>query len=147
MAVGRCKTEVSSKLLPLDRAIAEELRRWKQITPYPKEDDWMWASPFTRGIRPYWPESLLKRHFRPAVNRAGITKRIGFHSFRHSLSTLLKGNGEDVKTVQELLRHANSRITLDTYTQALSSAKREAQGKVVRAILANKPSSEPSRNC
>jgi hypothetical protein len=27
--------------------------------------------------------------------------------------SLLKANGEDVKTVQELLRHANSRITLD----------------------------------
>ena len=25
--------------------------------------------------------------------------------------------GEDVKTVQELLRHANSKITLDVYTQ------------------------------
>jgi hypothetical protein len=32
-----------------------------------------------------------------------------------------------VKVVQESLRHANSRITLDTYTQALTPAKREAQ--------------------
>ena len=38
--------------------------------------------------------------------------------------TLLKANGEDVKTVQELLRHANSRITLDVYTQAVNSHKR-----------------------
>lgn len=41
-----------------------------------------------------------------------------------------QGQREDVKTVQELLRHANSKITLDPYTQALSPAKRQAQSKV-----------------
>ncbi len=44
-------------------------------------------------------------------------------------------NGEDVKTVQELLRHANSRITLDVYTQAVNSNKRAAQSKVVRMMV------------
>jgi hypothetical protein len=40
-----------------------------------------------------------------------------------------------VKTAQELLRHANSRITLDLYTQAVSSQKREANDKVVEMLL------------
>ena len=34
------------------------------------------------------------------------------------------------KTVQELLRHANRRITLDVYTQAVSSHKQASQSKV-----------------
>ena len=50
---------------------------------------------------------------------------------------LLKANGEDVKTVQELLRHANSRITLDVYTQAVNSTERAAQSKVVRMMVSN----------
>jgi len=37
--------------------------------------------------------------------------------------------------VQESLRHANSRITMDTYIQAVTTAKREAQTKVVKMIL------------
>ncbi len=37
-------------------------------------------------------------------------KHISWHTFRRTFSTLLKANGEDIKTVQELLRHANSRI-------------------------------------
>jgi hypothetical protein len=41
---------------------------------------------------------------------------------------------EDVKTTQELMRHANSRITLDLYAQAVTSAKRSAQTKVVELI-------------
>jgi hypothetical protein len=38
-------------------------------------------------------------------------------------------------SVQELLRHANSRITLDVYTQAVNSTKRAAQSKVVRMMV------------
>jgi len=53
----------------------------------------------------------------PAAKRAKITKRIGRHTFRHTYSTLLRANGEDVKVVQELLQHANSTTTMDTYTQ------------------------------
>ena len=68
--------------------------------------------------------------------RAGIVKHIGWHTFRHSFATLLKANGEDVKVVQESLRHANSRITLDLYTQGLMPTKRQAQGRVVKSLLA-----------
>jgi len=67
----------------------------------------------------------------------GIHKQIGWHTFRHSFGTLLKANGEDVKTVQELLRQANSRITLGVYTQAVNSNKRAAQSKVVRMIVSD----------
>jgi hypothetical protein len=34
--------------------------------------------------------------------------------------------------MQELLRHASSRVTMDTYTQAVTAQKREAQSGVVR---------------
>jgi len=59
--------------------------------------------------------------------------------FRHTFSSILKANGEDVKVVQELFRHNTSRMTLDTYTQALSPDKRAAQGKVV-SMIGPKPS-------
>jgi site-specific recombinase XerD len=39
------------------------------------------------------------------VERAKILKHVGWHSFRRTFSTLLNANGEDIKTVQELLRH------------------------------------------
>jgi integrase len=77
----------------------------------------------------------LRNHIRPAVIRAGITKVVGFHTFRHTLATLLKANGEEVKTVQEILRHANSRITMDIYAQAMTPVKRQAQQKVLEMIM------------
>ena len=50
----------------------------------------------------------------------------------------MKANGEDIKTIQELLRHANYKVTADIYTQAMTKAKREAQTRVVRMILPEK---------
>ena len=88
-----------------------------------------------KGKQPYWPDNLMKRYIRLVARKAGITKNIGWHTFRHSFGTLLKANGKDVKTVQELLRHVNSRITLDVYTQAVNSHRRAAQSKVVRMMV------------
>jgi|SRR5580692_4457044 integrase len=54
---------------------------------------------------------------------------------RHTFSTLLIANGENVKVVQELMRHASSRCTLEVYSQARIPAKRQAQQRVVQMIL------------
>ena len=54
--------------------------------------------------------------------------------FRRTYTTLLHANGEDVKVVQELLRHGSSQITMDVYAQAVTPAKRKAQGKVVAML-------------
>jgi len=42
-----------------------------------------------------------------------------------------------ISRIKEFLRHANSRITLDVYTQAVNSNKQAAQNKVVRMIVSN----------
>ena len=79
----------------------------------------------------------MRCYIKLVAHANGIHKNIGWHTFCHSFGTLLKANGEDVKTVQELLRHANSRITLDVYTQAVNSNKRAAQSKAVRMMVPN----------
>jgi integrase len=135
--VGNCKTEASAKPVPLDNYMAEDLLQWRRTSPYPMPHDWVFTSPTMKGKQPYWPDNLMKRYIRPVAQKAGIHKRVGWHTFRHSFGTLLKANGEDIKTVQELLRHANSRITLEVYTQAVTSNKRAAQSKVVKMMVPN----------
>ena len=47
----------------------------------------------------------------------------------------LIANGENVKVVQELMRHASTRFTIEIYTQARIEAKRHAQQRLVQAIV------------
>jgi integrase len=133
--IGHCKTETSRKPLPLDERVAADLWLWKESTRYGEADDWIFASPRTQGKYPFWPDAVLQKVIRPAALKAGIHKRLGWHTFRHTFSTLLIANGENVKVVQELMRHASSRCTLEVYSQARIMAKRQAQQRVVQMIL------------
>ena len=146
--VGDCKTEASRKPVPLDDRVAADLWLWKETSRYRQPDDWIFASPRSQGKHPFWPDALLQKNIRPAALRAGINKKIGWHTFRHTFSTLLIGNGENVKVVQELMRHASSRCTLEVYSQARLIAKRQAQQRVVQMIIPKEADApEPVLTC
>jgi site-specific recombinase XerD len=81
----------------------------------------------------------LKRLYVRPLLRAGVNKVIGWHSFRHSLATNLRSLGVDVKVAQELLRHSNSRTTLDIYTQAVSADKRQASQRHIELLTGSVP--------
>jgi integrase len=132
--LGDMKTETSEKPVPMAVSLATEMREWRSLTAYSGSEDWIFASPKMKGSQPYWPETLMRCFVKPALKRLGINKRVGWHTFRRTLATLLRSAAEDVKTTQELMRHANSRMTLDVYAQALTPAKRTAHQKVVEMI-------------
>ena len=133
--IGTCKTEASRKPVPLDERVAADLWLWKESSKYQDPSDWIFASPRVGGKQPFWPDIVLQKVIRPAALRAGIRKRIGWHTFRHTYSTLLIANGENVKVVQELMRHASTRFTMEIYTQARIEAKRQAQQRLVQTIF------------
>ena len=142
--VGRCKTEASQKRIPLDEYTARDLLAWYQETPYRDPDDYAFASNSARagkkrGKQPVWLSTVMRYHIQPVVKRLGINKRVSWHTFRRTYTSLLHANGEDVKVVQELLRHASARITMDVYAQAITATKRAAQHKVVEMVRSAKP--------
>lgn len=149
---GDTKTEASRKPVPLHPSVVKCLGLWRKESPFPGEIDFLFPSTRLKGKKPLSPDTLLKKIIRPAVKRVGIEgKAIGWHSFRHSLATNLRSAGVDLKTAQELLRHANSRITLDVYTRAISATKREANNRVMEMVFEagrkqlSAPSSAPSK--
>ncbi len=137
--VGRCKTEASQKPVPLDAYTAQDLRAWYRETSYREPGDWVFASNSNRAGKkrckqPLWLSSIMRYHIQPVVKRLGINKQVAWHTFRRTYSTLLHANGEDVKVVQELLRHGSVKVTMDVYAQAQMPAKRKAQQKVVEMM-------------
>ena len=134
---GSVKTEASGKPVPLHPSVSDALLKWRKESLYSNDNDFLFPSLRLNGSAPLMPDMVLKKIIRPALDRAGIQgKVIGWHTFRHSLATNLRSMGVDVKVAQELLRHANSRTTMDLYTQAVSVEKRSASGRQVDFLLA-----------
>jgi integrase len=141
---GDTKTEASRKPVPLHPVVVEELRDWRQASLYRSEDDYLFPSIAKNGSQPIQPDMILKRHIRPALERIGVKKKIGWHSFRHGLATMLRQKGVDIKTAQELLRHANCRIPTDIYQQAVSEEKQAAASVAFDGLFETGDSEHPS---
>jgi len=134
-AINGCKTEASRKPVPMDEYISQVLIAWRQESAYTAPGDWVWASPKMHGKQPFWLSTIMRYYIQPAARRSGIRKKIGWHTFRHPFSTLVKSLGVDAKVVQELLRHASLKTTMDGYTQALDEPKRQAQAQLADLIM------------
>jgi len=134
-AIGNCKTEASRKPVVMNEYIAQALIAWRQESTYTAPDDWVWASTQMAGKQPVWLSTIMRYYIQPAAQRAGITKKVGWHTFRHTFATLIKSLGVDAKVVQELLRHASFGMTMDGYTQALEPPKRQAQEQLADLIM------------
>ncbi|NJM72249.1 MAG: integron integrase [Scytonema sp. RU_4_4] len=108
---------------------------------YPRAKyDWIWQFVFPSGSiskdprsgevrRHHLHESSLQKALKQAVRQAGIQKKVGCHTFRHSFATHLLQNGYDIRTVQELLGHKDVKTTM-IYTHILNRG-----GKAVRSPL------------
>ena len=135
------KTRASGEAIPIPEALSQAFIEWRNQTAYRADNDWVFASPETSGRSPFWFDSALKRQLRPAARRAGITKGIGWHTFRRSLATVLTAKKESIKIVQELMRHADPRITMALYAQGEEEGKRAAQKHVSGLFLVDEKAS------
>ena len=134
--IGACKTESSRRPLPLPKQAVEALRAWRERSSYTNPDAWVFASDAMFGRQPRFAGSMWLKNVVPAIVRAGITKpKLGWHTLRRSYASLLLSTGADLRTSMELMRHATSAMTLETYSQSTGGAKREASDKAARLIL------------
>jgi integron integrase len=96
--------------------------------PY-AEADWRWQFLFPsvvmredergHGVRWHADPGVLDKFIRAATLRAGVSKRVTCHTFRHSFATHLLEAGYDIRQVQTLLGHADVKTTM-IYTHVMN---------------------------
>ena len=103
--IGKTKTDASCRPVPLHPLVLNALLEWRLQSSYAADLDLLFPSTRFKGNKLLSPDSILEKSIRPALARSGVVgKRIGRHSFRHSLATNLRSLGVDVKVAQELMR-------------------------------------------
>ncbi len=127
------KTEASAKPLPMHPALKLGLLEWKAQSHRTQPTDFVFPSRLFRGRKALDLAAVLKRKIRPAFEKLGIPG-VGWHTFRHTVGTLLAELGEHQLTIRDYLRHANFSVT-NKYLQGSPKAKRDAQARLVEAIL------------
>jgi len=108
---------------------------WRRKTEFSADSDFVFASPFMAGEKPYTPWNMQTNHLSPAAVKAGLGP-IGWHTLRHTYRAWLGDNGEPLTVQKELMRHASIQTTLNTYGGGMMDSMREAHERVVKQAMA-----------
>lgn len=101
------------RTVPIPRSLIDELA---MLTGGLQPDDFVWQSP--EG-GPFRYGNWFKRHFKPAIERAGLTEGTRFHDLRHSYAAMLIAQGAHPRAIMERMGHSTITVTLDTYGHLL----------------------------
>ncbi|HIF58965.1 MAG TPA: site-specific integrase [Rhodospirillales bacterium] len=93
----------------------------------------------TAGGTHHRRQNVIRRHFRPATKKAGLTDAMTIHDLRHTYATLALNAGIGVHLISKMLGHASVSITIDLYGHALPDATAAAAGLVDDVLSGREP--------
>jgi integrase len=98
------------RTVPLPRFLRDALAQ--HLEAHAGTDGAVFTSPAGGPLR---HQNFYRRHFKPALSRAGLDATIRFHDLRHSAASIAINSGANVLQVQQMLGHSSAVMTLDTY--------------------------------
>ncbi len=119
--------------MAVDGELLGLLERWRQVSQFGGDEDWVFASPVKIGRLPIsYPHVWQKFH--RAARAAGIPQ-FGTHSLRHTYRSWLDAVGTPIAVQQKLMRHADIRTTMNIYGDVVTDDMAVANSKVAGLAL------------
>jgi integrase len=132
------KTKSSNRIIKIDGFLLLFLRQYRQAQAEQitaagsrwRDNNLVFPSLTGGYMSANLPTKIVKR----CIKGTDIPPTLHAHSMRHSFASILIDSGSNVKTIQDALGHASSRMTLDTYTHSFAEARAKATQAVSLAI-------------
>lgn len=125
---AQLKTAASEAPVPLPPTIVRLLeahrraqREERVAAGLPTEEGLVFVTERGYGVNASW----LTRHLQALLEVAGLPG-LRAHDLRHGAASLLAAKGAHPRVTQALLRHASSRMSMETYTHTTRAQEREA---------------------
>jgi integrase len=112
--IGPTKTG-KSRTLSIPRFLVALLA--EHLATFPTAGGYVFSSAEGTPLR----RNFYRRHYKPAVKRAGLPDTLRFHDLRHTCAALLIAQGAHPKEIQERLGHSTIQLTFDRYGHLLPS--------------------------
>ena len=132
------KTARSRRTIPLDSATVDALRQHRAhaikeaLATGHSYDTAGWVFRRTQGEGPL-TKSIAGKAWRKLALRAGV-RLVRFHDLRHTTATVMLAQGIDVRTVADVLGHADVSTTLRTYVHSTEGSTRRAATAMGEAL-------------
>lgn len=133
------KTAKSKRVIPLPGVVNEALKHHqiqqkqlklstgKKLT----EKDLVFC---TKNWTPIYPRNFTRKFYQ-LKDKANVPKDVNLHALRHTFATRLLEEGENLKTVQELLGHNDISTTANRYSHVSPEVKRKAAAKMDKLLI------------
>ncbi|MDR1092942.1 MAG: site-specific integrase [Clostridiales bacterium] len=129
------KTKKSRRTIPLPPFLCQALKTMKRAG----KSEYVISMKSGKAVEP----RMMQIVYGKLLKSAGI-EYVNFHTLRHTFATRAIETGADVKTVGEILGHANTMITVNRYAHSLFEQKRRLMDKL-NALYNQKSKSAPFR--
>ena len=113
--VGEPKTENGYRTIPIAPKTLDLLERYRQAEALAANDDFLFHSEESKTM-PRDP-SYITKHMKKLMKRCELPN-MSPHDLRHTCASLLLQGGADIKSVQDILGHADARTTLNFYARS-----------------------------
>jgi integrase len=129
------KSDKSCASVPMPELLERHLKDWLENGYKPNPEGYLFIN---SKNKPYLSDNVVKYGVHRAMDKLGIPRpkgiHVGVHCFRHGASSELLDSGTPINVVTRLMRHSDSKTTLNNYAHSVRNSERDASERLSKKI-------------